>query len=204
MMPRPQFMPSSLQRQSAGGAASELPGPLPPGYGPATGATLGNGPGPQPTRPSSAPPDEPPAVTAVSPFQSLAPLSAHTSALTDSRRALQPVGGAAPDMQDVTPDMQDGGAPPELHSLPEAHGEASPGVNNERESCARLNEEVEMEMDDDSADAEEEDTDYIEVGPDGLRTTEDCVASVFDPQKNFVCRFCDLGAPGKRSFPSPK
>jgi hypothetical protein len=104
-------------------------------------------------------------------------------------------------MQDVTPDMQDGGAPPELHSLPEAHGvitppstfapEASPGVNNERESCARLNEEVEMEMDDDSAFAEEEDTDYIEVGPDGLRTTEDCVASVFDPQKNFVCRFCE-------------
>ncbi|KAJ7802648.1 hypothetical protein B0H14DRAFT_2762141 [Mycena olivaceomarginata] len=232
MMPRPQFMPSSLQRQSAGGAvncipqhgthplpiqASELPGPLPPGYGPATGATLGNGPGPQPTRPSSAtlmnlqqcasPQTRPNLAsssfrsTAVSPFQSLAPLSAHTSALTDSRRALQPVGGAAPDMQDVTPDMQDGGAPPELHSLPEAHGvitppstfapEASPGVNNERESCARLNEEVEMEMDDDSADAEEEDTDYIEVGPDGLRTTEDCVASVFDPQKNFVCRFCE-------------
>ncbi|KAJ7787416.1 hypothetical protein B0H14DRAFT_2953370 [Mycena olivaceomarginata] len=166
MMPRPQFMASSLQTPERGRSVRR------PRCVPNLASSSSRS-------------------TAVSPFQSLAPLSAHTSALTDSRRALQAVGGAAPDMQDVTPDMQDGGAPPELHSLPEAHGvitppstfapEASPGVNNERESCARLNEEVEMEMDDDSADAEEEDTDYI----------EDCVASVFDPQKNFVCRFCE-------------
>ncbi|KAK7000998.1 hypothetical protein R3P38DRAFT_3613112 [Favolaschia claudopus] len=49
--------------------------------------------------------------------------------------------------------------------------------------------------DDDEDDEEEEEggneIDYIELGPDGLRTVEDCIAAIFTPKNNYVCRFCE-------------
>ncbi|KAK7061988.1 hypothetical protein R3P38DRAFT_2832734 [Favolaschia claudopus] len=60
---------------------------------------------------------------------------------------------------------------------------------------------VKMEVDesgageDDGDDDEEEEggneIDYIELGPDGLRTVEDCIAAIFTPKNNYVCRFCE-------------
>ncbi|KAF7352530.1 hypothetical protein MVEN_01218000 [Mycena venus] len=114
------------------------------------------------------------------------------------------------------PEPQDPGSPPEAHEAltppldssgalgVTVAADPSPGVNGDGGAVARVKAEeeaptVKMEVDEDGGDEEEDEdeeedgneVDYIELGPDGLRTAKDCVAAVFDPDKNFVCRFCE-------------
>jgi hypothetical protein len=110
----------------------------------------------------------------------------------------------------VTPPL---GVPPDVALASDSLKRVSPGVDeDDPRKRARTEEEVEeeqkpvvkMEVDSERGGAEEEDEDeddeddedgnevgYIEVGPDGLRTVRDCVSAVFDPERNFVCRFCE-------------
>ncbi|KAF7355576.1 hypothetical protein MSAN_01474800 [Mycena sanguinolenta] len=111
---------------------------------------------------------------------------------------------------DVATEMQDVSSPPEVHeavtppvdassafSVAVAE-DASSGINGDGSVVASLKEEVEptvkMEVDDDvggdGADEEEEEED-VELGPDGLRTARDCVATIFDADRNYICEFCE-------------
>ncbi|KAJ7791654.1 hypothetical protein B0H14DRAFT_191469 [Mycena olivaceomarginata] len=81
--------------------------------------------------------------------------------------------------------------------------DVSSSVKGNAGDLSRVKEEetptVKMEIDDGRGggeeDEEEEDddgneVDYIELDQDGLRTIKDCVAAMFDPENNYVCRFC--------------
>ncbi|KAJ7490285.1 hypothetical protein B0H11DRAFT_1018757 [Mycena galericulata] len=67
----------------------------------------------------------------------------------------------------------------------EAVGEAG-GGNPEGDDAAA--------MDEDEGEDEDEDEDgFIEIGPDGLRTVQDCLGVIFPANNGFVCRFCIAG-----------
>jgi hypothetical protein len=121
-----------------------------------------------------------------------------------------------PEMQDrgSPPALPDASSPPEPHEAltpPLASStfgvavaaDVSSSVNGNAGDLSRVKEEetptVKMEIDDGRGggeeDEEEEDddgneVDYIELDQDGLRTIKDCVAAMFDPENNYVCRFC--------------
>ncbi|KAJ6490298.1 hypothetical protein C8R47DRAFT_1124134 [Mycena vitilis] len=112
--------------------------------------------------------------------------------------------------EEVVPDMldiQDGSAPQDAGSPPEAHEAVTPPLDAPPAVALAPDEEapepeVKMEVvdsddgpdeleDDDDEDEDGNEVGYIEVGPDGLRTVRDCVAAVFDPDEDpDVCRFC--------------
>ncbi|KAJ6515574.1 hypothetical protein C8R45DRAFT_212567 [Mycena sanguinolenta] len=129
---------------------------------------------------------------------------------------------------DVVPEMQDASSPPEVHeavtppvdassAFAVAVADALSGVDGDGGVVRSLKAEeeeptVKMEVDEDAggdgADEEEEEED-VEVGPDGLRTVRDCVATIFDADRNYICQFCESRhksdlAEGRPSEPPPE